>query len=104
MPWCTGRQGGKSQTIANLINGLAAVGRRVLFVAGKRAAQDVVLHRLDEVGLSHLSIDLHGADLSPKQVMQQVAHTLDMVRMPLQSNANKCTPSLWIGAPGSMIM
>ncbi len=71
---------GKSQTIANLIAGLAAVGKRVLFVAEKRAALDVVLHRLDEVGLSHLSIDLHGADLSPKKVMQQVAHTLDMVR------------------------
>jgi very-short-patch-repair endonuclease len=71
---------GKSQTIANLIAGLAAAGKRALFVAEKRAALDVVLRRLDEVGLSHLSIDLHGADLSPKKVMQQVAHTLDMVR------------------------
>ena len=71
---------GKSQTIANLIAGMAAAGKRVLFVAEKRAALDVVLRRLDEVGLSHLSIDLHGADLSPKKVMQQVAHTLDMVR------------------------
>jgi very-short-patch-repair endonuclease len=71
---------GKSQTIANLIAGLAAAGKRVLFVAEKRAALDVVLRRLNEVGLSHLSIDLHGADLSPKKVMQQVARTLDMVR------------------------
>jgi very-short-patch-repair endonuclease len=71
---------GKSQTIANLIAGLAAAGKRILFVAEKRAALDVVLHRLAEVGLSHLSIDLHGADLSPKKVMQQVARTLDMVR------------------------
>jgi very-short-patch-repair endonuclease len=71
---------GKSQTIANLIAGLAAAGKRVLFVAEKRAALDVVLHRLGEVGLSHLSIDLHGADLSPKKVMQQVARTLDTVR------------------------
>lgn len=71
---------GKSQTIANLIAGLAAAGKRVLFVAEKRAALDVVLRRLDEVGLSHLSIDLHGADLSPKKVMHQVARTLDTVR------------------------
>jgi len=71
---------GKSQTIANLIANLAASGKRVLFVAEKRAALDVVLRRLEEVGLAHLSIDLHGADLSPKKVMQQVAHTLDMVR------------------------
>ena len=34
---------GKSQTIANLIVELAAQGRRVLFVAEKRAALDVVL-------------------------------------------------------------
>ncbi|HKV93642.1 MAG TPA: AAA domain-containing protein [Candidatus Angelobacter sp.] len=71
---------GKSQTITNLIAGLAAMGKRVLFVAEKRAALDVVLHRLDEAGLSHLAIDLHGADLSPKKVMQHVAHTLEMVR------------------------
>lgn len=71
---------GKSQTIANLIAGLAATGKRILFVAEKRAALDVVLHRLEEVGLSHLSIDLHGADLSPRKVMQQVARTLEMVR------------------------
>ncbi len=71
---------GKSQTIANLIAGLAAAGKRVLFVAEKRAALDVVLRRLSEVKLSHLSIDLHGADLSPKKVMQQVARTLDNVR------------------------
>src|SRR5262249_37258687 len=71
---------GKSQTIANLIAGLAATGKRVLFVAEKRAALDVVLRRLEDVGLSHLSIDLHGADLSPRKVMQQVARTLDMVR------------------------
>jgi very-short-patch-repair endonuclease len=78
---------GKSQTIANLISGLAAAGKRVLFVAEKRAALDVVLRRLNDVGLSHLSIDLHGADLSPKKVMQQVARTLDMVR---NSTAVQC--------------
>ncbi|HLY99442.1 MAG TPA: AAA domain-containing protein [Candidatus Angelobacter sp.] len=71
---------GKSQTIANLIASLAATGKRVLFVAEKRAALDVVLRRLSNVGLEHLSIDLHGADLSPRKVMQQVARTLDMVR------------------------
>lgn len=71
---------GKSQTIANLIASLSATGKRVLFVAEKRAALEVVLRRLDDVGLSHLAIDLHGADLSPRRVMQQVAHTLEIVR------------------------
>ena len=71
---------GRSQTIANLVASLAATGRRVLFIAEKRAALEVVLRRLREVGLAHLAIDLHGADLSPKKVMQQVADALDKLR------------------------
>lgn len=71
---------GKSQTITNLITSLAATGRRILFVAEKKAALDVVKRRLEEVGLGHLAIVLHGADLSPRKVMQQVAHTLEVVR------------------------
>ena len=71
---------GKSQTITNLIANLAATGQRVLFVAEKKAALDVVKHRLEEVGLGHLAIVLHGADLSPRKVMQQVAQTLQVVR------------------------
>lgn len=80
---------GKSQTIANLIASLAATGRRVLFVAEKKAALDVVKRRLEEVGLGHLAIDLHGADLSPKKVMQQVAHTLEVVRSSVPVNCRE---------------
>src|SRR5690349_398082 len=49
---------GKSQTIANLIATLAADGKRVLFVAEKRAAIDAVVGRLDRVGLGDLVLDL----------------------------------------------
>lgn len=38
------------------------------------------MNRLTSVGLDHLAIDLHGADLSPKKVMEQVAKTLTLVR------------------------
>nr|WP_279671712.1 AAA domain-containing protein [Flexivirga meconopsidis] len=51
---------GKSQTIANLIAAIAADGRRVLFVAEKRAAIDAVVKRLDQVGLAELVLDVHG--------------------------------------------
>jgi hypothetical protein len=71
---------GKSQTIANLIASLAAAGKRVLFVAEKRAALQVVLKRLQQVGLDKIAIDLHGADISPKRVMEQVAAALNSVR------------------------
>jgi hypothetical protein len=71
---------GKSQTIANLIASLAASGKRTLFVAEKRAALEVVHKRLKQVGLEHVAIDLHGADVSPKRVLEQVAASLDAVR------------------------
>src|SRR4028119_1997035 len=45
---------GKSQTIANLIATLAASGKRVLFVAEKRAALEVVMRRLERKELGHL--------------------------------------------------
>lgn len=71
---------GKSQTIANLIGSLAVQGRRILFVAEKRAALEVVKKRLKQVGLEHIAIDMHGADVSPKLVLEQVGKALDAVR------------------------
>ncbi|MCI0621542.1 MAG: DUF4011 domain-containing protein [Acidobacteria bacterium] len=71
---------GKSQTIANLIASLTSTGRRILFVAEKRAALEVVLKRLKHVGLQHIAIDLHGADVSSRQVTEQIAAALDAVR------------------------
>jgi hypothetical protein len=50
---------GKSQTIANLIAALVAHGRKVLFVAEKRAAIDAVLSRLKGVELGDMVLDIH---------------------------------------------
>jgi very-short-patch-repair endonuclease len=71
---------GKSQTIANLIASLTARGRRVLFVAEKRAALEVVQRRLDTVDLGHLTLDLHGADLTRARVMAEFAASLRKIR------------------------
>ena len=71
---------GKSQTITNLIATLTASGKKILFVAEKRAALEVVMNRLKAVGLDHLAIDLHGAEQTPKKVMERVARTLNTVR------------------------
>jgi len=72
---------GKSQTIANLIAQSVAEGRRVLFVAEKRAALDAVIKRLShpDVGLGHLVLDLHGAALSRKEVMARLAYALEQI-------------------------
>jgi very-short-patch-repair endonuclease len=50
---------GKSQTIANLVASLVARGRKVLFVAEKRAAIDAVLSRLKGVELGGMVLDIH---------------------------------------------
>ena len=50
---------GKSQTITNLIADHAARGQRVLFVCEKRAAIDVVFHRLKQCGLDDLCCLIH---------------------------------------------
>ena len=50
---------GKSQTITNLIADYVARGKRVLFVCEKRAAIDVVYHRLHQLGLDRLTALIH---------------------------------------------
>ena len=52
---------GKSQTITNLIADFAGRGKRVLFVCEKRAALDVVFHRLGQAGLDGLATIIHDA-------------------------------------------
>ena len=70
---------GKSQVIANLIVTAAAQGKRVLFVAEKRAALQVVLDRLARAGLGHLALDLHGADTSRKIIAGRMREALDYI-------------------------
>ncbi len=77
---------GKSQTISNLITSLVASGKRVLFVAEKRAALDVVLDRLGRQGLRHIALDLHGADVSRRAVMTQLDESLRLVRETMPVN------------------
>jgi very-short-patch-repair endonuclease/transcription elongation GreA/GreB family factor len=67
---------GKSQSIANLIGSLVARGKRVLFVAEKRAAIDAVLKRLKSNGLDELVLDLHGRVVSRKAFAQDIARAL----------------------------
>jgi hypothetical protein len=67
---------GKSQTIANLIATLAARGKRVLFVAEKRAAIDAVVDRLERVNLGGLVLDLHDGAGSKRKLSQDLAKAL----------------------------
>lgn len=68
---------GKSQTIANMIAHNLALGRRVLFVAEKMAALDVVKRRLDEKNIGEFCLELHSSKASKVDVLRQLERAWD---------------------------
>lgn len=71
---------GKSQTIANLIAALVARGRKVLFVAEKRAAIDAVLSRLKGVDLGELVLDIHEGTRDRQRIARDLGTSLDLAQ------------------------
>src|SRR5690242_18174495 len=69
---------GKSQTIANLIAAMVARGRKVLFVAEKRAAIDAVLSRLVGVDLGDMVLDIHEGTRDRQRIAADLGATLDL--------------------------
>ncbi len=68
---------GKSQTITNLIAAAIAQGKKVLFVAEKLAALQVVKSRLERAGLGDFCLELHSHKTQKKQVYQNIGQRLD---------------------------
>ena len=68
---------GKSQTITNLIADYVARGKRVLFVCEKRAAIDVVYHRLSQQGLDELCCLIHDSQTDKKAFIQNLKQTYE---------------------------
>lgn len=71
---------GKSQTITNMVANALHQGKRVLFVAQKMAALDVVQNRLDRIGLSPFCLELHSNKATKSHLLQQLASTLDVAK------------------------
>lgn len=69
---------GKSQTITNLVADGLAQGKRVLFVAEKLAALEVVKRRLDSVGLGDACLELHSHAANKKTVLADLQRTLQL--------------------------
>ncbi|MEO1237169.1 MAG: DUF4011 domain-containing protein, partial [Planctomycetota bacterium] len=67
---------GKSQTIANLIAAAVREGKRVLFVAEKMAALEVVQRRLANVGLGEMCLELHSHKARKRAVLDDLETTL----------------------------
>lgn len=68
---------GKSQTISNLIAEALARGQKVLFVAQKMAALEVVKSRLDECHLGDAVLELHSHKSNKKTVLDSLRRVFD---------------------------
>lgn len=67
---------GKSQTITNLIAHCLVAGKRVLFVAQKRAALDVVHKRVTDIGLGPFCLELHSNKTTKESFRRQIREIL----------------------------
>lgn len=77
---------GKSQTITNIIAAAVAQGKRVLFVAEKMAALEVVHRRLQTVGLGPLTLELHSSKANKRAVLDELKRTKELVLAPRRTD------------------
>ncbi len=70
---------GKSQTITNLIANALYHQKRVLFVAEKKAALDVVQSRLAKIGLAPFCLELHSNKVDKQHFLRQMQQAIDAV-------------------------
>ena len=68
---------GKSQTITNIIANALYKEKRVLFVAQKKAALEVVQSRLQKIGLAPYCLELHSNKMDKRLFLQHQQQTLD---------------------------
>jgi very-short-patch-repair endonuclease len=69
---------GKSQTIANIIAASVAKGKKVLFVAEKMAALEVVKRRLDSNGVGAICLELHSHKSNKRNILAELKKTWDL--------------------------
>jgi hypothetical protein len=78
---------GKSQTITNLIAAAISNNKKVLFVAEKSAALEVVKRRLDQAGLGDFCLELHSHRSQKRRVLDDLNDRLKLkgrLREPLE--------------------
>lgn len=71
---------GKSQTITNMIANALYHNKRVLFVAEKKAALEVVQERLTRIGLDPFCLELHSNKVDKKSFLSQMETALDVTK------------------------
>lgn len=75
---------GKSQTITNIIANAIGEGKKVLFVAEKMAALEVVKRRLDAIQLGEACLELHSHKGSKKELHAEIKRVLELGKPALQ--------------------
>lgn len=73
---------GKSQTITNIIANALLNDKRVLFVAQKMAALEVVERRLNDIGIGSFCLELHSNKARKKVVLDQLEASMKIQRIP----------------------
>ena len=71
---------GKSQTITSMVADRLAHGKKVLFVAEKKAALDVVYSRLDRIGLAPFCLELHSNKAKKAAFLQKLREAVDIAK------------------------
>lgn len=71
---------GKSQTITAMIANALSKGKRVLFVAEKMAALEVVQKRLATLGIGDYCLELHSNKATKKSVLDQLDRSLSLTK------------------------
>jgi hypothetical protein len=71
---------GKSQTITNIIANALYNGKKVLFVAEKMAALQVVQQRLEAIGLGAFCLELHSNKSKKSAVLEQLKRTSELTK------------------------
>ncbi|RZJ76018.1 MAG: DUF3320 domain-containing protein [Flavobacterium sp.] len=69
---------GKSQTITNLIANAVGQGKKVLFVAEKMAALEVVKRRLDSINLGEACLELHSHKANKRELHSELKRILEL--------------------------
>ena len=77
---------GKSQTITNIIADALSNDKKVLFVAAKKAALDVVHHRLENIGLGAFCLELHSNKSKKSDVLKQFERTLEVPKYKINAD------------------
>ena len=79
---------GKSQTITNLLAEALARGKKILFVAEKLAALEVVKRRLDTIHLGDACLELHSHNTNKRAVLDELKRTLGLGRPTTRAGVN----------------